>query len=467
MFVDHMRQPDGPRTPGLLSLIHWIVRPLSYMRSCSERYGDCFKMNLGYRVPAAVVFTHPRALEAILTSDNSEEFDAPGDLNSILEPLLGAQSVIGLSGDRHRRMRQLMMPPFHGERMRSYGDLIDEISGEVMRTWVVGKPFPARKSMQTISMRVILRAVFGLTGGTRYQQMESLLGDLLDLLGNPFGVSFLYFPFLRRNLGSLSPWARFVRIREEIDRLIYEEIADRRTQPERARDDILSLLMASRDLNGEPLTDLELRDELMTLLAAGHETTATALTWALYWIHKFPRVRERLLEEFRTVDANDHVAISRLPYLNAVCSETLRIYPVGMLTFPRVTSDTIDVMGYLLKPGTVVVGAIYLTHRRKEIYPNPEQFNPERFLERRFSAYEYLPFGGGARRCIGMAFAQFEMKLVIKRILSGVELALTQNRPVRPTRRGLTAGPTPFRMVVKNRVSDALARHPGMRGVRS
>jgi cytochrome P450 len=219
-------------------------------------------------------------------------------------------------------------------------------------------------------------------------------------------------------------------------------------------------------VTGEPLTDLELRDELMTLLAAGHETTATALTWALYWIHKFPGVRERLLEEFRTIDPNDHVGFSRLPYLNAVCSETLRIYPVGMLTFPRVTTSTIDVMGYSLRPGTVVLGAIYLTHRRKEIYPEPEQFRPERFLERRFSAYEYLPFGGGARRCIGMAFAQFEMKLVIRRILSSVELALTESRPVRPTRRGLTAGPTPFRMVVKNRVPDSLASEPvlGNRG---
>lgn len=452
-----MRQPDGPKTPGLVSLIHWIARPLSYMRSCSERYGDCFKMNLGYRVPAAVVFSHPRALETILTSDNSEEFDAPGDLNSILEPLLGAQSVIGLSGDPHRRMRHLMMPPFHGERMRSYGELIDEISDEVLRTWLDGKPFLVRKSMQTISMRVILRAVFGITGGIRYQQMESLLGDLLDLLGNPFGVSFLYFPFLQRNLGSWSPWGRFVRTREQIDRLIYEEIVDRRAHPERAGDDILSLLMSARDVTGEPLTDLELRDELMTLLAAGHETTATALTWALYWIHKFPRVRERLLEEFRTVDPNDHAGFSRLPYLNAVCSETLRIYPVGMLTFPRVATSTIDVMGYSLKPGTVVLGAIYLTHRREEIYPEPEQFRPERFLERRFSAYEYLPFGGGARRCIGMAFAQFEMKLVIRRILSSVELALTENRPVRPTRRGLTAGPTPFRMVVRNKTPDSRA----------
>jgi cytochrome P450 family 110 len=451
---------NGPRSPDLLNLIRWIAMPLSYMRDCNDRYGDCFALNLGYKMPRTIVFSHPRALEMILTTPHSEEFDAPGDLNAILEPLLGVESVIGLSGDRHRRMRNLMMPPFHGERMRAYGDLINQITDEVTRTWAVGKPFFLRKVMQTISMRVILRAVFGLEQ-SRSHEMEALLGKLLDLLGNPFGVSFLYFPFLRKDFGSLSPWGSFIRKRERIDRLIYDEIADRRAHPDDARTDILSLLMSARTQEGEPLTDNELRDELMTLLAAGHETTATALTWAFYWIHKFPGVRERLLAEFRHSDSADHGAIARLPYLNAVCSETLRIYPVGMLTFPRRTTSKVDVMGYVLEPGTVVIGAIYLTHRRKEIYPDPEKFRPERFLERRFSAFEYLPFGAGARRCIGMAFAQFEMKLVIKRILSAFELGLVGDRWVRPVRRGLTSGPSPFRMVVRKKVeSPAVAGAP-------
>jgi len=411
-------------------------------------------MNLGQKMSSAVVFSDPKALEIILTSDNCEEFDAPGELNVILEPLLGAQSVIGLSGDRHRRMRQLMMPPFHGERMRSYGELIDEITDDVTRTWVLGKPFAVRKMMQTISMRVILRAVFGCKGGIRYQQMEELLGSLLDALSNPFGVGFLYFPSLRRNLGSLSPWGSFICKRERIDTLIYDEIADRRAHPDILDNDILSLLMSARDTTGEPLTDVELRDELMTLLAAGHETTATALTWAFYWIHKLPGVRDRLLEDFSSLDPSDHGALSRLPYLNAVCSETLRIHPVGMLTFPRVTTSTVEITGYSLEPGTVVVGSIYLTHRREEIYPDPDKFRPERFLERRFSSFEYLPFGGGTRRRIGMAFAQFEMKLVIKRILSNFALALTNGRSVRPVRRGLTAGPSPFQMVARNKISN-------------
>lgn len=252
----------------------------------------------------------------------------------------------------------------------------------------------------------------------------------------------------------MSPWGSFIRKRERIDRLIYDEIADRRAHPDSTNNDILTLLMSARDMTGEPLTDPELRDELMTLLAAGHETTATALTWAFYWIHKLPAVRDRLLQDFRSLDPDDHGGLSRLPYLHAVCSETLRIHPVGMLTFPRVTTSTVEITGYSLEPGTVVVGSIYLTHRRKEIYPDPDQFRPERFLERRFSSFEYLPFGGGTRRCIGMAFAQFEMKLVIKRILSNFELALTNGRFVRPVRRGLTAGPSPFQMVAQNKISN-------------
>jgi cytochrome P450 family 110 len=189
----------------------------------------------------------------------------------------------------------------------------------------------------------------------------------------------------------------------------------------------------------------------MTLLVTGHETTATALTWALYWIHKLPAVRKKLLTELQALDGPpDPYVVIRLPYLNAVCSETLRIYPVGILTFPRVTRSRLELTGISLEPGTTVVGCIYLTHHREDIYPDPDEFRPERFLERRYSPYEYLPFGGGVRRCIGMAFAQFEMKLVITGILSCFELALADSRRVRPVRRGLTSGPSSFRMVIND-----------------
>jgi cytochrome P450 family 110 len=426
--------------------------PFSFMRSCSDRYGDRFTVSLSQQLPAVVFFSNPKALQVILTNDDSELFDSPGELNALLEPILGTQSVMGLSGDRHRRMRQLLMPPFHGERMRSYGELIRDVTGEVMSERVTGKTFPVRKSMQKISLRVILRAVLGLNEGTRYHQLERLIGTMLDRMSNPLSVSLLYFPVLRQDLGPLSPWGNFLRVRRQIDQLIYDEVAERRTHPDTSRNDILTLLMSARDEADEALTDEELRDELMTLLVAGHETTATAITWALYWIHKLPAVREQLLNELRPLGGSlDPNVLFRLPYLNAVCCETLRIHPVGMATFARVTKSPVELMGSLLEPGTVVVGCIYLAHRREDVYPAPDEFRPERFLERRYSPFEYLPFGGGVRRCIGMAFAQFEMKLVISGILSGFELTLADARSVRLVRRGVVSGPSPFRMVVKGR----------------
>jgi cytochrome P450 family 110 len=445
-----MSLPDGPKAPPIWQMFHWITSPFSFMQGCTLEYGDCFTVRLGEKFAPVVFVSHPQALQTILTSDDSKVFDAPGELNGLFEPFLGTQSVIGLSGDRHRRMRQLMMPPFHGERMRSYGQLIGDITDEVMREWSVGKTFSAHETMQIISMRVILRAVFGLTEGLRCQQLEKLLGTMLNEMSNPLSVSLLYFPALRQDLGPLSPWGNFVRKRQQIDRIIYDEIAERRATPDSSRNDILSLLMSARDEAGEPMTDVELRDELMTLLVAGHETTATALTWALYWIHQFPDVRAQLLQELEALNSScDTNVLLRLPYLNAVCCETLRIYPVGMLTFPRVVRLPVTLMGYSLAPGTIVIGSIYLTHHREDIYPEPDRFKPERFLERQFSPFEYLPFGGGSRRCIGMAFAQFEMKVVLSRILSSVELVLADTRSVRPVRRGLTSGASPVQLVVK------------------
>jgi cytochrome P450 len=445
-----MPLPDGPKSPKMWQMLHWITMPFSFMQGCQNRYGDCFTAAIGQKWSPVVFFSNPQALQIILTNDDSELFDSPGELNGPFEPLLGPQSVIGLSGDRHRRMRQLLMPPFHGERMRSYGELILNITEEVMSRRVGGKSFFVRQSMQRISMRVILRAVFGLNEGARYQRLERLLGAMLDQMSNPLSASLLYFPMLRRDFGPLSPWSSFVRIREQIDQLIYHEIAERRSHPNASRNDIMTLLMSARDEAGETLTDAELRDELMTLLLAGHETTATALTWALYWIHKIPTVRKQLLRELQALNGFlDPGVLFRLPYLNAVCCETLRIYPVGMLTFARVTKSRVELMGFSLEPGTAVVGCIYGAHHRKDVYPDPDKFRPERFLERRYSPFEYLPFGGGIRRCIGMAFAQFEMKLVISGILSNFALALTDSRSVRPVRRGLVSGPSRFQMFVK------------------
>jgi cytochrome P450 len=454
-----MKLPDASKTPPFIQLIQWIADPIGYMEANAQRYGDIFTAQLGKKSHSLVFVSNPQAIQKILTND-TKQFTAPGELNRILQPLLGDYSVIMVNGDRHRRQRQLLMPPFHGERMRAYGQLICDITEKVMSQLPPGKPFSARSAMQEISLQVILQAVFGLHDseagapkagqGERYQRLKQLIGEMLELFRNPLTSSFLFFPLLQRDLGPWSPWGYFRRQQRQIDELLYAELQERREQPDPNRTDILSLLMSAGDEAGEPMTDVELRDELLTLLFAGHETTATAMAWSLYWVHHLPEVADKLLKELDLADFSNPTSIVRLPYLTAVCQETLRIYPVGMLTFPRVPQEPVELMGYQLEPGTELVGCIYLTHQREDLYPEPKRFKPERFLERQFSPFEFLPFGGGSRSCIGMALAQYEMKLVLATIFSRYELTLADNRPVRPQRRGVTLSPAGgVKMVLK------------------
>ncbi|NEQ19221.1 MAG: cytochrome P450 [Microcoleus sp. SIO2G3] len=359
--------------------------------------------------------------------------------NRILKFMLGSNSLLLLEGDSHQRQRQLLTPPFHGDRMRAYGETIGEITQQVTDEWKVGKPFHIRAPMQEITLRVILRVVFGLDEGPRLEKIRQLLSSLLDSVGSPLTSVGLFFPFVQKDLGAWSPWGRMLRLVQQIDEMIYALIRERRTQSEQNRQDILSLMMSARYDDGQGMTDEELRDELMTLLTAGHETTASALTWAFYWVDHLPEVRDKLMRELNTLgDSPDPSTVARLPYLSAVCQETLRIYPIAMNGFPRIVKSPIEIQGYTLPVGTAIIPSIYLAHHREETYPQPKQFRPERFLERQFSPYEYLPFGGGNRRCIGLAFAQYEMKLVLATILSRFQVSLVNKRPLRPVRRGLT-----------------------------
>jgi cytochrome P450 len=334
--------------------------------------------------------------------------------------------------------------------MRAYGELICDITKQVTQQWRISESFAVRQYLQEITLRVILQAVFGLSDGSRYQQLRRLISSMLESISSPLTSSVLFFPVLQKDWGSLSPWGRYLRQKQQVDQLIYEEIRERREKGDFSGNDILTLMMSARDEAGQPMTDDELHDELITLLVAGHETTASALTWALYWVHHLPDVHDKLLHELNSLgDDTNPSEIAKLPYLTAVCQETLRIYPIVISGFFRVVKAPFQVMGYQLEPGTALIPSIYLTHHREDIYPEAKRFKPERFLERQFSQYEYLPFGGGNRRCIGMAFAQFEMKLVLGTIVSQFELALADRRPVKPVRRGFTvAPPSNMRMVV-------------------
>jgi cytochrome P450 family 110 len=427
-------------TPVIWQKIQWILDPVSYLMNASRQHLDIFTGEISGFGGNLVFVSHPLAIQQILTNDR-QLFFANGELNSILTPIVGYSSLLSLDGENHKRERKLLMPSFHGERMQIYADLITAITEEVYSQLQIGKVFVVRELMQEISLQVILKIVFGLSQGDRFDRMKELIKAILDRFNSPINASFLFYDVLKKDLGAWSPWGSFINTRTELDKLIFSEISLRRQENNPHNTDILSTLLTAVDEKGQGMTNQELRDELMLMLFAGHETTAIAMTWALYWLHRHPDIKTKLLTELQENDCQDGANIFKLPYLTAVCNETLRIYPVAMLTFPRqVTTDT-ELLGYKLPKDTVVMGCIYLTHHREDLYPQADKFNPERFLTRQYTPYEFLPFGGGVRRCLGEVLALYEMKLAIAKIITEYDLTLPENKEIKPKRRGVVLSP--------------------------
>ncbi|MBC7882225.1 MAG: cytochrome P450 [Anaerolineae bacterium] len=430
-----MALPDGPRSDSSFQMIQWLTQPFEFLERWSKQYGDMFTMHLGV-IPPSVVIADPEGIQQLFTGD---QFDS-GFGNAALKFTLGENSLLVLDGERHQRQRKLLMPPFHGERMRAYGSLIAEITRKAMAKWRMGGSFAVRPYLQGITMQVILEAVFGLHEGPRLQRLRGALNRLLESTSSPLsmGVSLLF----QEDFAPWSPRGKLKAQLSEIDELLYAEIRERRTEGKFEGKDILTLLMLARDEADQPMSAQELRDELITLLIAGHETTASTLSWALYWIHALPEVFEKLETELATLPQDfDPNAVAQLPYLNAVCQETLRLYPIAILASPRVPRTSAEILGHHFEAGTRLFPCIYLAHHREETFPEPKRFRPERFLERSYSPYEFLPFGGGNRRCIGVAFALYEMKLILTTMLLHSRLALASDTPIQPVRRGVTVAP--------------------------
>jgi cytochrome P450 len=388
----------------------WIARPIPFLERCSRRYGDLFTV----RFPiGTVAFTaDPELIKQVFTGD-PEVFHA-GEANATpLEPLMGRNSVLLLDGPEHMRQRKLMLPSFHGERMQRYGSVMREVAEQEIATWPVGEPFGLRPRTQEITLQIIMRTVFGIDDAERLARLGERLGAMLDIGMQSRALAVIALPQLRRTVGR-GVWKRFLRLRAAADAEIYDEIARRRRASDVAdRDDVLSILLQARDEEGRALTDEELRDELMTLLVAGHETTATSLAWAFELLLRHRPQLARLQADVDGGDADE--------YLDAVIKETLRIRPVVPGVIRKLTAP-IELAGHELPAGMRVAPNIYLTHRRPDVYPDPERFRPERFIERPAETYSWIPFGGGVRRCLGAAFATYEMKIVIPAILRAVRM---------------------------------------------
>lgn len=435
-----MNLPDGPPKPSFFERFYRIFNPLEFLHDCSDNYGDIFTLSKSKGTPI-VLFSDPQAIRQVFADDQSN-FTIDKE-NEIIRPLLGEHSLMLLDGEEHQRQRKLLMPAFHKSTMESYGRIIVEVTNEVIESWPTNKPFEIRSSMQGISLEVILRAVFGLKPGPRLKELRRLIVKLLEQNNNPLvSVAFLLFPFLRKDYGSWSPGGQFKELKQNIDRLIYAEIKERQQNPDQHHKDILQLLVTAVDELGQGMTDEELHDELMTLLIAGHETTATAMSWSLYWVHQQPEIEEKIRAELANIPDPDPLEICKLPYLSAVCSETLRIYPPFLTTLARmIKAEPYSLMGYTFEPGTIIAPSIYLTHHREDIYSDPEQFKPERFLGKQYSTYEYLPFGGGHRLCVGMVLALSEIKVVLATILQKYQVQLVPDQDIKPVRRGVTISP--------------------------
>jgi cytochrome P450 len=423
--------PPGPTEAPALQTARWLLRPIAFMESCRRRYGETFGVRfLGFERPL-VMLSDPEAIRALYTA---HEHGLPPGRSVALLPVMGPGSVLLLEGQEHLARRKLMLPPFHGERMRSYEATVREVTERELDSWSDGSAFAIHPRMQAITLEVILKAVFGVTDPARDARLHERLPSLLGDTASP---ALQFRVLLSRRLGRGDPLAGLRELLVEVDELLLAEIAERRSDPAATeREDILSLLVAARFEDGSEMSDREVRDQLVTLLLAGHETTATALAWTFDLLLKNPATLARLTDEVDTGEQDS--------YLRAVIAESLRLRPVVPLAGRRLVSD-LNVGGLSLPAGTDVTPAIWLTHTRADLYPEPYAFRPERFLEGEgghpINKYGWVPFGGGIRRCLGAAFAEMEMRVVLETILQRRVLSPANGRAERVTRRNVTFSP--------------------------
>ncbi len=421
--------PPGPPYPSVLQAVGFWTRPFAFLRQCRERYGKRFTIKLP-GAPPFVMLTDPAEVKEVFTAP--PDVLRPGEGARVLEPVVGANSVLLLDEGAHMEQRKLMLPAFHGERMERLTGLMEEVTAEELAGLPRDSAVELHPRMQELTLKIILRAVFGLDPGARFDAIRERLQEMLAFGDRPISLT----PppkdsVVARVLERVGPFAHFVRTQAEVDELIFELVAERRREGA-DRDDVLAMLLEARHEDGSPMSEQEIRDELMTLLVAGHETTATTLAWAFERLAQDSRVLARLVE---AVEGEDDA------YVTATIQETLRIRPVLPNVAPRLVVQPIEVGGWSYPPGCSLVLNGYLLHHDPDIYPDPSAFRPERFLDEPPGTYTWIPFGGGRRRCLGASFAMLEMKIVLRQALSTLTVE-PSNEPEVARRRNITVRPS-------------------------
>ncbi len=417
--------PPGPRMPRAIQTAIWSRQAQWMLAQCRRRLGPMFTLTIAYE-GTWVVLSDPELVKQVFTGD-PKVFHA-GEGNDILRPLLGENSLLVLDEAPHMSQRKLLLPPFHGRRMAGYERTMREIAAREIERWPTGVPYRLRPQMQALTLEIIIETVFGVHGGERLAPLREALRSFLDLLTDP---RFLL-PILAIGPDRIRRFPLFGRRVDQVAELIGAEIAERRVAEDlEERDDILSLLVAARHEDGSPMSEAEIHDELLTLLVAGHETTATALSWAVERLIRHPDKLERLRAGVETGED---------AYLTATIQETLRLRPVISLVLRRLT-EPVEIGGYELPAGVTVAPSVYLAHRNPEVYPEPQRFLPERFLDNPPGTYTWIPFGGGVRRGRGASVAQFEMAVVLKELVKRHQIRPADPRPERVFRRAITETP--------------------------
>ncbi|HST32101.1 MAG TPA: cytochrome P450 [Solirubrobacteraceae bacterium] len=432
--------PPGPRMPSALQTIGWWSRPTAFVERCRARYGGRFTIRLLGQSPF-VLISDPEEIKQIFQAP--PEVLHPGEGARILEPVVGPHSVILLDEGPHLRQRKLLLPAFHGERMQRLSGLMSELAEREVASWPLEQPVALHPHLQKLTLEVILRAVFGLERGSQLDELRELLTEILAFSESPLSL----LPPAQRLLKGRGPVGRMERIGAQADELIFGLIEERRDEHGDG-EDVLSLLLGARDEDGEPMTRAELRDELVTALVAGHETTASQLAWAFERIAREPAVQRSLHAELDE-DSDD-------AYLTATVNEILRRRPVLGNAEPRLVKQPIEIGGIRYEPGIVLFASAYLVHHDPAIYPDPYGFHPERFLGQSPGTYTWIPFGGGRRRCIGASFALLEMKLVLRAALQRHELQ-PAGVPEVTRRRGIAFSPSGGSRVILTRRAPAQA----------